>query len=135
VPNNQEEFADEFDLEAIRPDEHFKNSRENEEIVKKGFWEKVKGVAGKIPFVKDAVAMYYCSIDIKTPLAAKGIAFGALAYFILPADAIPDTLAALGFVDDAAVITTVLTTLGSNVTDEHKEQSKKFFHGDIEGQK
>lgn len=33
---------------------------------------------------------------------------GALIYFITPVDAIPDALGALGFVDDVAVITTIV---------------------------
>ena len=36
---------------------------------------------------------------------------GALAYFVMPFDAIPDVLAGIGFTDDAAVITAVIATL------------------------
>jgi uncharacterized membrane protein YkvA (DUF1232 family) len=67
--------------------------------------------------------MYYCAIDQKTPLWAKGIAFGALAYFISPVDVIPDTIPIAGFTDDAGVVAAALTAIGKNVTDVHKNQA------------
>jgi len=107
-------------------------SQENEELVKKNFWAKTKKFAGKIPFTKDAVAMYYCAVDAKTPLWAKGIAFGALAYFISPMDAIPDVLVGLGLTDDAAIIAAGIKAISSQVTDDHREQAEKFLDGDNE---
>lgn len=76
--------------------ESFEYDKKNEELVKKSFWSKTRKAAGKIPFTREAIAMYYCAMDAKTPLWAKGIAFGALAYFISPIDAIPDALIGLG---------------------------------------
>jgi uncharacterized membrane protein YkvA (DUF1232 family) len=99
----------------------------NEEFDKEGFFKKMKKFAGKIPFTKDALSMYYCAIDSKTPLYVKGIAFGALAYFISPMDAIPDALVGMGMVDDATVIYTALKTVGKHVNDEHREKAEKFF--------
>lgn len=108
--------------------EEFPYSKENEEMVTKNFWTKAKKFAGKIPFTKDAVAMYYCAVDAKTPLWAKGIAFGALAYFITPIDAIPDALIGLGFTDDAAIIAAGIKAIAGQVTDEHKEKAEAFFN-------
>ncbi|WNS45941.1 YkvA family protein [Paenibacillus sp. MMS20-IR301] len=107
--------------------ESFEYSRKNEQLVKKSFWSKTRKVAGKIPFTKDAVAMYYCAIDAKTPLWAKGIAFGALAYFISPVDAIPDALIGLGFTDDAAVIAAGIRAIAGQVKEEHREKAEEFF--------
>ncbi|MHA6529969.1 YkvA family protein [Paenibacillus sp. BAC0078] len=107
--------------------ENFRYSKQNEELVKKSFWSKTKKFAGKIPFTKDAVAMYYCAVDAKTPLWAKGIAFGALAYFISPIDAIPDALIGLGFTDDAAIIAAGVRAIAGQVTDEHRQKSEAFF--------
>lgn len=108
---------------------NFEYNTANEELVTGGFWAKTKKFAGKIPFTKDAIAMYYCAVDAKTPLWAKGIAFGALAYFISPVDAIPDVLIGLGFTDDAAVIAAGIRALSGQVTDEHREKSEVFFNG------
>lgn len=107
--------------------ENIPYKKENEELVKKGFWKKVKKIAGKVPFTRDAVAMYYCAMDSKTPLWAKGIAFGALAYFVTPIDAIPDALIAMGYTDDAAVIMAGFKAISSQVKEEHWDQSKEFF--------
>lgn len=106
---------------------NFEYSEKNEQLVRKSFWSKTKKVAGKIPFTKDAVAMYYCAIDAKTPLWAKGIAFGALAYFISPMDVIPDVLIGLGFTDDAAVIAAGIRAIAGQVNEEHKQKAEDFF--------
>ena len=102
-------------------------SKENEDIVTRNFWTKTKKVAGKIPFTKEAIAMYYCAVDSKTPLWAKGIAFGALAYFISPIDAIPDALLGLGFTDDAAIIAAGIKAIAGQVKDEHRDKAEAFF--------
>lgn len=94
--------------------------------VRKGFWKKLKGAAAKVPFVLDTVAMYYCALDQKTPLWAKGIAFAALAYFVLPADAVPDFIPIAGFTDDAGAIAAAVTALGKNVTEEHKTRARAW---------
>src|SRR5262245_39898520 len=72
--------------------------------VERGFWEKMGKYIRRGPFVEEAVAGYYCAIDPATPLQVKAILFGALAYFILPIDIVPDFVAWLGFTDDAAVL-------------------------------
>jgi uncharacterized membrane protein YkvA (DUF1232 family) len=99
--------------------------RVNEVRVKTGFWPKIGRVAARIPFADQAVSVYYAARDPETPMAAKGIMLGALAYFIMPIDAIPDVLAGIGFTDDAAVITAVIATLGANVRKKHRELAGK----------
>ncbi|WP_042165098.1 YkvA family protein [Paenibacillus gorillae] len=103
----------------------------DEEVVKKKFWSKMKKYASKVPFSKEAVSMYFCAIDAKTPLYAKGIAFGALAYFISPIDAIPDALLGLGFTDDATVIAAAVTAIGKHVNAVHRDKAERFFYGEV----
>ena len=98
--------------------------RVNEEKVEKGFWPKLRRVAAKIPFAADALSLWYCVKDEDTPLAAKGLIFAALAYFVLPLDAIPDVVVGLGFTDDAAVIAAVLAVVGRNVKPAHRQAAK-----------
>ncbi|MBE9032846.1 DUF1232 domain-containing protein [filamentous cyanobacterium LEGE 11480] len=88
----------------------------------------VRRFVGKVPFTKDAVSLYFCLIDSKTPLFVKGTIAGALAYFIAPLDAIPDFIIGLGFTDDAGVIATTLATVARHVTDEHRRQAEDFFN-------
>ena len=99
--------------------------RVNEVRVKEGFWPKMGRVASRIPFANQAVSVYYAARDPETPMAAKGIMLGALAYFVMPVDAIPDVLLGIGFTDDAAVITAVIATLGANVKKRHREAAEK----------
>ena len=99
--------------------------RVNEMKVRTGFWPKIGRVAARIPFADQVVAVYYSARDPETPMAAKGVMLGALAYFVMPIDAIPDVLAGIGFTDDAAVIAAVIATLGANVRSRHRELAGK----------
>ena len=95
--------------------------RVNEARVRDGFWPKIRRTAARIPFAGQALSVWYAARDPETPTAAKGIMLGALAYFVLPVDAIPDIFAGIGFTDDAAVIAALLATLGANVKRRHRE--------------
>ncbi len=65
----------------------------HERYVRRGFWRKVLRTLGRVPFIDQAIAAYYAAIDPATPRFAKGMLMAALAYFIMPADMIPDVLA------------------------------------------
>ena len=95
----------------------------NEMRVRKGFWPKMRRTAARIPFAGQAMAAWYAAQDPKTPLAAKGLILGALAYFVIPVDAIPDIFAGIGFTDDAAVIAALVATLGANIKRRHRDQA------------
>ena len=97
----------------------------NEQRVELGFWPKIRRVAAKVPFAKEALAVWYCAKDDDTPLAAKGMMLAALAYFVMPIDAIPDFIAGLGYTDDAAVFTALLAILGKNLKPKHKLAAKR----------
>ena len=98
--------------------------RVNEVRVARGFWPKIRRTASKIPFADQVVSVWFAARDPETPTAAKGIMFAALAYFVLPVDAIPDIFAGIGFTDDAAVIAGLLATLGANIKRRHKELAR-----------
>jgi len=91
------------------------------------FFRKVRRFAGNVPFVPDALAMYYAMVDPQTPWRAKAAIAGALVYFVCPADAIPDVVPGLGFVDDAAVIASVIVVADAHITNEHRRQAKDFL--------
>ena len=85
-----------------------------------GFWEKVRKyakTAGR-EVIQKALLLYFVMIDPKTPLKDKGIILAALGYFISPADAIPDLLAAVGYADDLGVLVLALTTVSKHITQE-----------------
>src|SRR4051794_41685583 len=80
----------------------------DEETVRRGFWPKLRRFASRLPFAEDLLAAYYCAFDRDTPMQVKAALLGALAYFILPFDVIPDMMPLLGFADDAAGLATPL---------------------------
>ena len=92
----------------------------DDEKLRRKFWRKLTAVAARIPFAEDLLAAYYCAFDRATPLGVKATLVGAIAYFVLPVDAIPDVMPILGFTDDAAVLTTALRLVASHVTPEHR---------------
>jgi uncharacterized membrane protein YkvA (DUF1232 family) len=98
--------------------------RVNEVRVQKGFWPKIRRTAARIPFARQAISVYYSARDPETPLAAKGMMLGGLAYFVLPIDAIPDIFAGIGFTDDAAVIAALIATLGAHIKRRHTDQAE-----------
>ncbi len=94
------------------------------ERVRKGFWIKLKRVATKLPFAEDLLAAYYCAFDRQTPRHVQAALLGAIAYFVLPFDFIPDMLPVLGFTDDAAVLATAIRLVSSHITPEHREAAR-----------
>jgi uncharacterized membrane protein YkvA (DUF1232 family) len=88
------------------------------------FWQKARRVAASIPFAEELLTAYYCAFDRATPLPVKASLFGALAYFVLPADAIPDVLPVLGFADDAAMLAAALKLVASHIRPEHRTAAK-----------
>ena len=99
--------------------------RVNEIRVSDGFWPKFRRVAAKIPFAKDLLAVWFSARDDETPLRAKGLMFAALAYFVLPTDALPDFITGLGFTDDAAVLFALLNLVGKHVKPKHKQAASE----------
>ena len=87
-----------------------------EKRVRNDFWSKIRRLAGKLPFVEDIVAAYYCALDPATPLRVRGMLLAAIAYFILPFDFVPDIIAGLGFADDAALVTAVVALVSAHIT-------------------
>ena len=96
----------------------------NEAAIARDFWPKLKRSLARIPFAEDVLAAFYCAFDPLTPIKAKGILLGALAYFIMPIDVIPDVLLGLGFTDDMAVLYTAISMIRSHMTQAHRDKAK-----------
>lgn len=92
--------------------------------VERGFWTKLRKYIRHVPFVQDAVAAYYCAMDGGTPLHVKAVLFGALAYFVLPIDIVPDIIAWVGFTDDAAVLYAAIRTVAPHIRESHHVQAR-----------
>jgi uncharacterized membrane protein YkvA (DUF1232 family) len=95
------------------------------ESVRKQFWRKLKRLAVKLPFAEDLLAAYYCAFDRQTPRHVQAALLGAIAYFVLPFDFVPDMLPVLGFTDDAAVLATALRMVASHINADHREAARR----------
>lgn len=85
--------------------------------------EKILGKAirlfTRIPFARHIVAMVFALRDPEVPMTTKAMLAGALLYFLAPIDLIPDFIAGIGYLDDAAVVASALKAAQSMVTDAH----------------
>ncbi len=124
-----EEVNPDFDPDEIihQMNQEFNMKDQQPRIEENRFFEKMRQAAGKIPFAREAAAMFYCLKDPLTPWAPKVSIASALAYFIFPADAIPDVLAPVGYGDDAAVIFATLRIVYDFITDEHWAKADQFL--------
>lgn len=91
------------------------------ERLRKRFWTKFKRVVANLPFAEDLLAAYYCAFDRETPRHVQASLLGAIAYFVLPFDFVPDVLPVLGFTDDAAILATAIRIVASHITPDHRE--------------
>lgn len=75
--------------------------------------------------VEKALILYHTLQRPETPKAAKATIVGALAYFIVPFDAVADFLPGMGFTDDLGVLAAALVTISGYVTDEIRETAAR----------
>ncbi|MBQ8721070.1 MAG: DUF1232 domain-containing protein [Paludibacteraceae bacterium] len=88
--------------------------------------EKIASVAKKAGgiIIYPAILLYNVLKSPQTPLQDKMFIMAPLAYFILPADIIPDFIAALGYADDSIAVTKSLQTISSSITPALQEETK-----------
>ena len=96
----------------------------DETLVKRSFWRKCRRVAARLPFASELLAAYYCAFDRNTPMHVKAALVGTLAYFVLPADVVPDFLPALGYTDDAASLAATLRLVAAHILPAHRDAAE-----------
>ena len=67
--------------------------------------------------------LYYVLIDENTSWEHKGIILGALGYFILPVDLLPDFIPLAGYTDDIAALAACIKTIMKNITPSIKHKA------------
>jgi uncharacterized membrane protein YkvA (DUF1232 family) len=102
------------------------------ETVRRRFWGKLRRFAAQLPFAEDLVTAYYCAFDRATPMQVKVALVGALAYFIMPSDLMPDMLPALGFADDAAVLATAIRMVAAHIRPEHRDAAREALAREVD---
>ena len=88
---------------------------------------KLKRVLKHVPFAEDLLAAYYAALDRRTPFHVRATLLGALAYFVLPFDLIPDMIVGLGYTDDAAVLYAALRLVAGAINDRHREAARAWL--------
>lgn len=94
------------------------------ERIRRKFWSTFRRAARFVPFSEELVAAYYCALDPATPHRVRAVLLAALAYFILPIDAVPDLIAAVGFTDDVTVLVAAIATVRAYITPAHRARAK-----------
>jgi uncharacterized membrane protein YkvA (DUF1232 family) len=119
-----------FDQRIFLDPEILGPEAERESKVRAGFWSTLRRAARAVPFSEDVVAAYYCALDPATPKRVRLILMGALAYFVLPADFMPDLLPLIGFTDDVTVLMTALGMVTGHIEDRHREAARSALQDD-----
>ena len=91
------------------------------------FWDKLKKyarVAGS-EVIEKALWLFYAAQRPETPVWAKTVIYGALAYFILPTDAIPDLVPLAGYTDDLGALAAAIGMVTLYISDEVKEKARQ----------
>ena len=104
---------------------------ERRESLRASFLPKLKRVLVRVPFAAELLAAYYCVLDRETPMKVRVVLAGALAYFVLPFDIIPDFIAGIGYTDDAAVFYAALRMVAGSIQPRHHEAAQRWL--DAEG--
>ena len=89
-------------------------------------FEKLKRFAKKagIKVVYYALLLFFTLQQTNTPLLAKSIIIGALGYFILPLDLIPDFIPIAGFSDDLTALVSAVVAVALYVDEDTKRRAK-----------
>ncbi|MGB0560575.1 MAG: TerB family tellurite resistance protein [Spirulinaceae cyanobacterium] len=106
----------------------FEALKNNQKFYSDGrFWKKAKQVtvlAGK-EAIEKSLYLYYVAQRDDVPMRLKVAIFGALGYFILPFDLVPDVMPGVGFGDDFATMATALGAATMYVNSEVKQSAKQ----------
>lgn len=91
----------------------------------RALWRKISRHArgAGLDLIYSALVLYYAAKAPGTPGWARRTIYGALGYFIFPADAVPDWLPA-GYADDTAVIVAALAAVALHITSDVKDKAR-----------
>lgn len=109
---------------GMKKPEHIEKYRSN--YSEKGLMNKLAAVAKRagVKAVYAVLLLYYALQSPQTSAKDKSIIYGALGYFILPLDLIPDFIPLAGFGDDMGALLWAISRVVANITDEVRAQAK-----------
>lgn len=92
----------------------------------KAFYRYFGTLGRRMSFLREAVVLFYCLRDPRTPKFIRVAIIGAIGYLLTPVDFIPDIILGLGWLDDAAVVAMTMRLAQKYVRPEHVMKAKKF---------
>ena len=109
---------EELEIELEQAGKHFTEEK---------FWDKLKKFAKKAgsSVVYTALLLFYTLKKPEVPKKAKATIIGALGYFILPVDLIPDFAIGLGFTDDLGALGLALIQVAMYIDEDIKKEAKE----------
>ncbi|MFD2627605.1 YkvA family protein [Oceanobacillus kapialis] len=112
------EEAEQLNTEEIKEhEEHYSEEK---------FWKKVQKFSKKAgtSVVYAVLLLYYTLQKPDVPLKVKATIVGALGYFILPLDVLPDFVIGAGYADDLSVVIFALMQVAIYVDEEVKQKAR-----------
>lgn len=94
----------------------------SEESLKEKILKVAKDAGAKI--IYGVLVLYNILLSNDVPIADKARICGALGYFILPIDLVPDFIPVAGYTDDLAAIIWALYSVKRNITPAIKQKAK-----------
>ncbi|AVR00303.1 hypothetical protein OBCHQ24_15235 [Oceanobacillus iheyensis] len=121
----EEELVDDLKDEAQKLDAEDITQHE-EHFSEEKFWKKVQKFSKKAgtSVVYAVLLLYYTLQKPDVPMKVKATIVGALGYFILPLDIIPDFAIGAGYADDLSVVLFALIQVAIYVDDATKRKAK-----------
>lgn len=95
-------------------------------VSEQNLWRKITRFASRagLEVIEKVLWLHYAAQKPTTPLWAKSVMYGAVAYFLLPVDAIPDFLPGTGFTDDLGALAAAVGTVSFYIDDEIKARAR-----------
>ena len=108
----------------------YENKDYSDQYSEKSLFEKIKKVAktAGIKVIYYVLIAYYLLKKPDVPKKEKAIIIGALGYFIMPLDLVPDFTAGVGYVDDLGALALALGKVALYIDDDIKKQAKDKLH-------
>ncbi|WP_241155082.1 DUF1232 domain-containing protein [Rummeliibacillus sp. TYF005] len=102
-----------------------------------GLWNKIKKYSKKAgsSVIYAVLLLYYVMKKAEVPKKEKTLILGALGYFILPLDLIPDIAPGVGYVDDLGALIAALVRVSMYIDADIKKQAKdkiQDWFGDVD---
>jgi len=114
----------------MKINEELKNDKYSKAYSKAKLLAKLKkhAKAAGIKVVYFVLLLFYTLQKSTTPMLAKSVIIGALGYFIIPMDLIPDFIPIVGFSDDLTALVSALTALALYIDEDTKIKAKARLH-------